>query len=56
MNTISTFLEHFDLTQLISLLIQAIAALLCISFHERATASPPGAWGTRRQSARAECP
>ena len=34
MNTISTFLEHFDLTQLISLLIQAIAALLCISFHE----------------------
>lgn len=34
MNTISTFLEHFELTQLISLLIQAIAALLCISFHE----------------------
>lgn len=34
MNSIATFLEHFDLTQLITLAIQAVAAILCISFHE----------------------
>lgn len=34
MNSIATFFAHFDLTQLITLAIQAVAALLCISFHE----------------------
>lgn len=34
MNAVSAFLEHFDPSQLISLLIQVLAALLCISFHE----------------------
>lgn len=34
MNAVSTFLENFDLEQLLTLLIQVIAALLCVSFHE----------------------
>ena len=34
MEAVSTFLENFDLTQLLMLLLQVIAALLCISFHE----------------------
>lgn len=34
MEAVTTFLENFDLGQLIDLLIQVIAALLCVSFHE----------------------
>ena len=34
MESISTFLQYFDLTQMLTLLIQIIAALLCVSFHE----------------------
>ena len=34
MNPVSTFLVNFDPAQLLSLLIQVIAALLCVSFHE----------------------
>lgn len=34
MNSVSTFLQHFDLSQLIALFIQVVAAVLCISFHE----------------------
>lgn len=34
MESVSAFLENFDLTQLLDLLIQVVAALLCVSFHE----------------------
>lgn len=34
MEAVSTFLENFDLSQLLDLLIQVAAALLCVSFHE----------------------
>ena len=34
MEAVTTFLENFNLGQLIDLLIQVIAALLCVSFHE----------------------
>ena len=34
MDSISTFLQNFDLTRVVTLLIQIVAALLCVSFHE----------------------
>lgn len=34
MNSVSTFLENFDPAQLLTLFLQVVAALLCVSFHE----------------------
>ena len=37
LDSISTFLQNFDMTRVVTLLIQIVAALLCVSFHEMAT-------------------